>query len=126
MHADAANPRPIVAANDFKTTNLNGCAWLPSSHVIIIPKEGPLQVSHQHLLNSFGADIAHILRVQSSSCFSRSVISAVAGARVEDYLASACLLSHPLLPPRFTQHRCSPKPNIYSPKENAAAEEQVA
>ena len=43
MHADAANPRPIVAANDFKTTNLNGCAWLPSSHVIIIPKEDPFK-----------------------------------------------------------------------------------
>lgn len=93
MQANAANPRPLVAAAEFRTTYLKGCPWLSKSQTLLIPKEDSLQIAQQHLLNSFGSDIDHILQVEFT--FLAETDLAVAGARIEDLVHSHMLRATP-------------------------------
>lgn len=93
MQTNAANPRPLVAATEFKTTYLKGCPWLAKSQTVLIPKEDGLQAAQQHFLNSFGADIDHIL--QAEFVFLAETDLAVAGARIEDLVHSHSMRATP-------------------------------
>ncbi len=93
MQANAANPRPIIAAAEFRTTYLKGSAWLPKSHTVLIPKEDNHQVTQEHYLNSFGADIDHIL--QGEFIFLAENDLAVAGARIEELVHTHMMRATP-------------------------------
>jgi hypothetical protein len=93
MQANAANPRPVVAAADFRTTYLKGCPWFARSQMVLIPKEDNLQVAQQHFFNSFGSDIDHVLQVEFT--FLAETDLAVAGARIEDLVHSHMLRATP-------------------------------
>ncbi len=93
MQANAANPRPVIAATEFRTTYLKGCPWLAKSQMVLIPKEDCLQIAQQHLLNSFGSDIDHILQVEFT--FLAETDLTIAGTRIEDLVHSHMLRATP-------------------------------
>ena len=93
MQVIAANPRPILAAAEFRTTYLKGCTWLPKSHTVLIPKEDCHQITQEHFLSSFGADIDHIL--QAEFVFLAESDLAVAGARIEELVHTHMMRATP-------------------------------